>query len=87
MRITKRIKGEDFPFRVKLVYNSMTAEVKWLFDDVPVIGTISGDFNYIILPDDYFSPYISGHGRVKVGRLKLNKRDRLDAMDCNDVKL
>lgn len=83
MRIDKTIKGEKIPYNVKLIPDSMTASVRFTMSDEPVIGNISEDFNYIILPDTFLSPYISGIGHVKVGKLKLSKIQKLDAEDYN----
>lgn len=87
MTINKTIKGEVVQYHVKFIFNTMTAEVKAYFSDKPVIGKIDDNFNYIILPDDFFSPYLSGHGYVKVGKLKLNKRAKLDAIGYNEKKV
>jgi len=61
----------------------MTAEVKFLMSDNVVIGKISEDFNYIILPEDYLTPYITDHGNIPVGKLKISKRMRYDVIDYN----
>lgn len=87
MIINKTIKGEVVPYHVKFIFNTMTAEVKAYFSDKPVIGKIDDNFNYIILPDDFLSPYISEHGRVKVRKLKLNKHAKIDAIDYNEKKV
>lgn len=86
MRIYKTIKGEKIPFRIKLIPNSMSVEVRFLLSDKMVIGIISNDFNYIILPDNYLSPYISGYGHITVGKLKLDKSAKIDAMYYNPRK-
>lgn len=83
MRINKTIKGEVFPFHVKIIPFTMTAEVKFLISDNATIGTIDKDFNYINLPDNFLSPYISGIGRVKVGKLKINKEQKIDIIELN----
>jgi|LFRM01.1.fsa_nt_gb hypothetical protein len=87
MTINKTIKGEIVQYHVRFILNTMTAEVKAYFSDKPVIGKIDDDFNYIILPDDFLSPYLSGHGHVKVGKLKLNKQAKIDAIDYNEKKV
>jgi hypothetical protein len=86
MRIDKTIKGEKIPYYVRLISNTMTAEVRYFNDDEPIIGTISEDFKYIMLPDTFLSPWISGHGNVKVGKLKLDKRMSKEAEDYNENK-
>jgi hypothetical protein len=40
---------------------------------------------YINLPDSFLSPHITGVGKVKVGRLKLNKGAQDDAKYYNEV--
>jgi hypothetical protein len=65
----------------------MTATVQYHRADEPIIGKLSDDFKYIILPDDFMSPYISGFGKVKVEKLKLNKHLQDDAKDYNGIAL
>lgn len=84
MRIDKTIKGEKIPYRIKILPKQMKAEVKFFMDDEPVIGKITDDFNYIILPDDFLSPYISGFGRIKIGKLKIPKLMKFDIMELNE---
>ncbi len=84
MRIDKTIKGELFPYHVKLISNTMTAEVRWMMSDEPVIGTITDDFKYVVLPQTFLSPYISGVGYVPVGKLKLSKHQQSNAKDYNE---
>lgn len=84
MRIDKVIKGEKTPFYIKLIPNTMTAEVRFFMDDSPVIGNITQDLKHIVLPDDFLSQYITGHGRVKVGKLKIDKKFKLDVIDYNE---
>lgn len=83
MKINKTIKGEKFRYYVQPVPNTMTATVRYFQSDEPVIGNISSDFKYIVLPDDYVSPYISGVGRVAVKKLKLAKFQQFEAKDYN----
>lgn len=83
MKIKKTIKGEKITFWVNFIPNTMTAEVKFLMSDDVVIGKISEDFNYIILPEDYLTPYIIDHGSIPVGKLKISKRMRYDVIDYN----
>jgi hypothetical protein len=84
MKINKTIHGNLTPYKVRFLVNTMTAEVKYWSDDEPVIGTITEDFKKIILPDTFLSPYITNHGRVPVGFLKLDRRMAADAKDYND---
>lgn len=86
MRVKKTIKGEVVPYKVKLIPNTMTAEVRFWSDDEPVIGQITEDLKYLILPDTFLSPYLSEHGRVKVGKLKFTTRQQMDVRDYNSIK-
>jgi hypothetical protein len=63
----------------------MKCKVYFLSKDEEVIGEISPDFKYIILPDTYTSPYITDYGNVKVGKLKMNKFQQADARDYNSI--
>lgn len=83
MRIDKTIKGEKFCYYIQFIPRTMSATVRYFQSDEPIIGKISDDFKWINLPDDYLSPYISGVGRVKVGKLKLDKRLQADAKNYN----
>ena len=87
MKIDKVIHGNSFRYTVHLIPKSMKCDVRFLSDDEKVIGEISPDFKYIILPDTYTSPYITGYGRVKVGKLKMHKYQQVDARDYNTEKL
>jgi hypothetical protein len=69
MRIDKTIKGEKFRFHVRFLYNPMGVEVKYGVHGDIAIGKFTEDFKYIILPEDYLSPYINGIGKVPVGKL------------------
>lgn len=80
-------RGWGRKIHVKFIFNTMTAEVRYYFSNKAVIGKIDDDFNYIILPDDFLSPCLSEHGYVKVGKLKLNKRAKLDAIDYDGKKV
>ncbi len=84
MRVYKTIKGEKVPYSVRFVPHKMTAEVRYFMSDSPTIGIISEDFKYIIMPDDFLSPYISGVGKVKIGKLKLDRINRSHAIDHNE---
>lgn len=83
MHIEKTIKGEKFRFRIKALLNKKQVEVRYLMSDEPVIGDISEDFKYIILPETYLTPYISGVGNVPVKRLKINKCLARDLKEYN----
>jgi len=83
MRIEKTIKGEIVPYHIQFIPNEMKVNVKYFFSDETVVGVITEDFKYIILPENFLSPYISGHGRVKVGKFKLNRRFQNEAKDYN----
>ncbi len=83
MRIDKTIKGEKFCYYVQFIPNTMTVSVRYFQSDEPIIGKISDDFKWIILPDDYKSPYISGIGKVAVKKLKLERQYQADAKDYN----
>lgn len=83
MKIDKIIHGFTFRYSVSLLPNSMKCKVRFLSTEDEVIGDISSDFQHIVLPDDYLSPFITDYGRVKVGKLKMNKRQQSDARDYN----
>lgn len=85
MKINKVVKGEMFMFHVRPILNTMTAKVTRLCgsDDETVIGKISDDFQYVILPDTYLTPYLYEHGRVKVGKLKVPRHQQHDLRDFN----
>lgn len=83
MRIDKTIKGEKFCYYVQFIPNTMTASVRYFQTDEPIIGKISDDFKWILLPDGYLSPFISGIGKVEVKKLKLGKHYQAEAKDYN----
>ena len=84
MRIEKTIKGEKYYFYIQLIPDTMTVNVRYFQTIEPVIGKISEDFKWIILPDGYMSPYISGVGKVQIKKLKLHKHQQQDAREYND---
>lgn len=84
MRIDKTIKGEKVPYYIQFVPNTMTATVRYFQSDEHVIGKISPDFKWIILPAGFLSPYISGVGRVEVKKLKLERHYQREAQDFNE---
>jgi hypothetical protein len=83
MKIHKTIKGERFRYYVLFIPNEMKATVCFSKSETPVVCDISDDFKYINLPDDFLTPYIDGIGKVKVGKLKLDKRLQEEAKDYN----
>lgn len=83
MRIEKTIKGEIVPYHIYFIPYEMKVNVKYFFSDESVVGVITEDFKHIILPDTFLSPYISGHGRVKVEKFKLSRRFQTEAKDYN----
>ena len=83
MQIDRVIKGEKFRYHIQLLPNTMTAIVRWWSVDEGVLCNITEDFKYIVTPDS-LTQYISGVGPVKVGKLKLNKRQQYDAKDYNE---
>lgn len=86
MRVTKTIKGEQIPYIIKFIPNTMTVEVRYWSEDEPTIGTITNDFNYVLLPQEFLSPYITNVGRVPVGKLKLSKHLRIYAKEYNELQ-
>jgi hypothetical protein len=84
MKIDKTIKGEKFRFYVSLIPNSMTAAVRQSQAEEPVTGVVSDDFKWIILPEGYMSPYISGVGNVEVKKLKFDRAQQVEAKDYNE---
>lgn len=87
MKIKKVIKGEEFTFYVRFIFNTMTANVSMcIVDDKPTLCIISEDFKTITLPETYTTPYITGIGRVPILKIKLNKRGQNEAKDYNDNK-
>lgn len=84
MRIDKQIKGEIIPFYVQLIPNTMKASVGYSRADEGIICDISENYKYILLPDTFLSPYISGYGNIKVGKLKLSKFQQEDAIFYNN---
>lgn len=84
MRIDKTIKGEVVPYYVQFVPNELKAEVRYSMSNEWVRCEISEDCKYIILPDTYLSPYISGHGNVKVGKLTIPKHERHDLINSKN---
>lgn len=83
MRIDKTIKGEKFSYYVQFVHEQMIANVRYFQTDEWVSCKISDDFEYILLPDSFLSPYISNVGYVPVGRLKLSKEHQWEAKNSN----
>ena len=86
MRIDKTIKGEKILYNIQILPNTMSVKVRYFMDDEPVIGKITEDFNYIILPDSFLSPYITDFGQIKVGKLKIPKYMKFDVMELNGIK-
>ena len=84
MRIDKTIKGEKFCYYVQFIPNTMTATVRYFQTDEPITGKISGDFKWVLLPDGFMSPFISGVGKVEVKKLKLEKQYQAEAKDYNE---
>jgi len=84
MRIDKVMHGFTYRYKVKIIPNTMKCEVCFIMSDEIVIGEISPDFKYIILPDTYLSPYIADYGHVKVGKLKMNKNQQWVVRDYNN---
>lgn len=85
MKINKTIKGELIPYRVLVIPNTMTVDVRYWSDDKPIIGKITHDLEYIVLPDDFLSPYLDGYGKIKVGKLKINKRLKREIKELNNL--
>jgi hypothetical protein len=81
MKIKKTILGEEFIFKLKPIVNSKNIVIRILGTDKEVIGIINDDYTYILLPDDYKTPYITGHGYVSINRLKINKHLKIDLED------
>lgn len=84
MKVNKSIKGEVYPFHVRLIMNKMKANVKYLMGDKWVECTLSENFKYVLLPKDAFRFYFDGC-HCTIDKLKLNKRQQLDAMDYNQL--
>lgn len=85
MRIDKTIKGEVITFYIKLIPNTMTAEVRMFGKTDIVIGKIDAELKYIHLPETYLSNHIDNFGRVKIGKLKINKSLKNDIIDYNNL--
>ncbi len=86
MKIKKTIKGEVFTFYVEFIPNTMEGRVRLSRSDEWEKCLITDDFKWLIL-DNFYSPYISGVGRVLVKKLKLNKNISNDAKYYNNVKI
>ena len=84
MRIDKTVKGEKIPYYVELIPNSMKANVRYFQSDEKMICDISKNFKYIILPEDYETPYLSGVGKVKIDKLTLSSRQQIEVMEYNE---
>lgn len=84
MTIIKTIHGEKIPYNVKLIPKTMIAHVRYFFTDEAIIGTITEDFKYILLPDTFLSPYITEIGQVPVVKLKLNRYQQFEAKEYNE---
>jgi hypothetical protein len=80
MRIGKTIKGELFHFYLQLIPNEKKAKVRYFRSDEWVICNLSEDYNYVLLPEGKFK-----FNDKDVTKLKLNKYQRLDALDYNYV--
>ncbi len=86
MRIDKTIKGEVFPFYVYYIPNTMTFSVRAFLSEETITCKISDDLKWIILPDDYMSPYITGVGRVPVKKLKIEKSQQREIKESLEEK-
>lgn len=82
MRVSKIIKGEKYTFYSQFILNEKKTKVRYFQTDEWVICDISEDFNFILLPKNKF--IFNG---VEVKKLKLNKRDRFEAMEHNGINL
>lgn len=78
MRIGKTIKGELFHFYLQFIVNEKKAKVRYFRSDDWVICDLSEDFNYVLLPKGKYN-----FNGVEVEKLKLNKLQKLDALDYN----
>lgn len=76
MRVNKTIKGELYSFYVQFIFNQKTAKVRYFQSDFWTICNLSEDLNYILLPKGQFI-----FDNTEVEKLKLNKRQRLEAID------
>lgn len=78
MRIGKTIKGELFHFYLQFIVNEKKAKVRYFLTEDWVICDLSEDFNYVLLPKGKYN-----FNGVEVEKLKLNKLQKLDALDYN----
>ena len=78
MRIGKTIKGELFSFYLQLIPNEKKAKVRYFQSDDWTICDLSEDFSYVLLPKGKFRFY-----DTDVEKLKLNKSQKLQAVDYN----
>ena len=76
MRIDKTISGELYYLYVHFIPKERKASVKYFHTDEWVICDITEDFNFVILPNNHFKV-----NETFIKRLKLNKVQRLDAID------
>ena len=78
MRIGKTIKGELFNFYLQFIPNEKKAKVRYFQCDDWVICDLSDNYDYVLLPKGKFK-----FNDNDVEKLKLNNRQKSDAMDYN----
>jgi len=78
MRIVKTIKGDKYLFNLQFILNEKKAKVRYFQSNEWTICDLSDDFNYVLLPKGKFR-----FNDTNVDKLKLNKIQRLDALDYN----
>lgn len=80
MRVTKSIKGDIYKFHVQFIPHERKAKVRYFKSDSWTICELSDDFNHIILPDNKFI-----FNDTNVEKLKLNKVQRIEALEYNNL--
>jgi hypothetical protein len=78
MRIGKTIKGELYHFYVQFIPYEKKVKVRYFQSDEWTVCDLSDDFNYILLPEGKFR-----FNDTDVKKLKLNKTQRIHALDYN----
>lgn len=79
MRISKTIKGELYHFYAQFT-GDKKAKVRYFQTNEYIICDLSECFNYILLPKGKFV-----FNNVNVEKLKLNKAQRFEALDFNNI--
>jgi uncharacterized pyridoxamine 5'-phosphate oxidase family protein len=78
MRIGKTIKGELYQFYLQFISKEKKASIRYFMSDDWTICELSEDYNYVLLSEGKFN-----FNGIDIKKLKLNKSQRLDAIDYN----